>query len=61
MDKRIAQNALNFILSDRMSFKGTDALPLFEVINGLQQEVQDGLTTNPQDGPDQTERRAQNP
>jgi hypothetical protein len=55
MDTRIAQNALNFILSDRMTLKGSDVLPLVEIVNALQQEVQNGPTPNPQDGSDQTE------
>ena len=36
MDKRIAQNALNFFYSDRFDFKGTDFLPLVEVVRELQ-------------------------
>lgn len=36
MDKRIAQNALNFFYSDRFTFKGTDFLPLVEVVRELQ-------------------------
>ena len=36
MDKRLAQNALNFFLSDRFSYKGTDFMPLVEVVRELQ-------------------------
>lgn len=50
MDKRVAQNVLNFLLSDRFSFKGTDIPPLLESINALQKEINDGGTSNPQSG-----------
>jgi hypothetical protein len=55
MDKRIAQNALNFLLSDRMTYKGPDTLPLVEIVRELQKEVEHGNPTNPQSGSDQTE------
>ena len=55
MDKRIAQNGLNFILSDRLTFSGTDFLPLAEFVRDLQAEIinvaaqdsQSGDTTEP--------------
>ena len=50
MDKRIAQNALNFFLSDRFTFKGTDAMPFIEIIRELQAALGDGPETNTQDG-----------
>lgn len=50
MDKRIVQNALNFFLSDRFSFKGTDTLPLVEIIRELQAQLGDGRETDTQDG-----------
>jgi hypothetical protein len=55
MDKRIAQNALNFLLSDRMTYKGPDALPLVEIIRELQKELDHGNTSHPQSGSDQAE------
>jgi len=50
MDSRVAQNALNFILSDRFTFKGTDTLPLVEIITHLQKELDHGAEGNPQSG-----------
>ena len=55
MDQRIAQNALNFLLSDRMTYKGPDTLPLVEIVRALQIEAENGTTTNPQSGPGQAE------
>ena len=54
MDKRIAQNALNFILSDRFSFNGGDFLPLVEIVCELQAVV-NGQTENQPVGDSQTE------
>ena len=54
MDKRIVQNTLNFLLSDRMTFKGSDTLPLVEIVRELQQELDHGTETNPQSGPPET-------
>lgn len=48
MDKRIAQNALNYFLSDKFSFKGSDFLPLAEIVRELQGEIGGG-TEDPQD------------
>ena len=50
MDTRVAQKALNFFLSDRFTFKGTDALPLLEIVTRLQQEINNGPTTDTQGG-----------
>jgi hypothetical protein len=55
MTPRIAQNTLNFLLSDRMTFKGSDTLPLVEIIRELQQELNNGATTDPQGGPAEAE------
>ena len=49
MDKRIATNALNFILSKRFTFTGEDFLPMVEVVRELQAIV-DGQTTNQEGG-----------
>ena len=46
MDKRIAQNALNFILSDRFTFSGEDFLPLVEIVRELQAGI-NGPAENP--------------
>jgi len=48
MDKRVAQNALNFILSKRLTFSGEDFLPLAEVVRELQTELGDGTEADPQ-------------
>jgi hypothetical protein len=50
VDKRIATNALNFILSKRFTYTGEDFLPLVEVVRELQAIV-DGRTTNQESGP----------
>ena len=50
MDKRIAQNVLNFILSDRFTFKGTDVPPLLEIIRELQAHLGDGQPQDSQGG-----------
>ena len=52
MDKRIAQNNLNFLLSDKFSFNGTDFFPLLEIVRELQAVINDGPepAQNPQDG-----------
>ena len=42
MDKRIVQNAINFLLSDRLTFSGEDFLPLAEIIRELQAVVGNG-------------------
>jgi hypothetical protein len=54
MQKRIAQNALNFLLSDRMTYKGSDTLPLVEIVRELQQELDHGTESNPQSGSSET-------
>lgn len=46
MDKRVAQNALNFLLSDRFTFNGEDFLPLTEIVRELQVILNDGAETN---------------
>jgi len=46
MDKRVAQNALNFILSKRLTFSGEDFLPLAEVVRELQAELDNGAKAN---------------
>jgi len=50
MDKRIAQNNLNFLLSKRISYEGTDIMPLIEIIRELQTEIGDGQTAYEQSG-----------
>jgi hypothetical protein len=50
MDKRITQNALNFLLSKRMTFSGEDFLPLAEVVRELQGALNNGHAPNPEDG-----------
>ena len=50
MDQRIAQNALNFLLSDRMTYKGGDTLPLVEIVRELQHELDHGTESNPPSG-----------
>jgi hypothetical protein len=55
MDARIAQNALNFLLSDRMTYKGPDTLALVEIVSELRKEVDHGTAPNPQGGTDQAE------
>lgn len=50
MDKRIAQNGLNFILSERLTFSGTDFIPLAELVRELQAEIVNGTTANTQSG-----------
>ena len=50
MDKRKTQNVLNFLLSDRFTFKGTDTLALLECVVELQREIANGDQANPQDG-----------
>ena len=50
MDKRIAQNVLNFILSDRFTFQGTDVPPLLEIIRELQAHLSDGAAQDSQSG-----------
>ena len=49
MDKRVAQNAVNFFLSKRFTFTGEDFLPLAEVIKELQ-AVLNGPEANPEGG-----------
>lgn len=51
MDKRIVQNALNFLLSKRLTFSGEDFLPLAEIVRELQAQLDsnDGTTTDSQD------------
>jgi hypothetical protein len=49
MDKRITQNALNFLLSKRMTFSGEDFLPLAEVVRELQGAL-NGPAPNPENG-----------
>ncbi len=59
MDKRIAQNGINFILSERFTFSGTDFIPLAEFVRELQaelinvstQDTQGGHTEGPAPGP----------
>jgi len=48
VDKRVAQNALNFILSKRLTFSGEDFLPLAEVVRELQTELGDGAEADTQ-------------
>lgn len=50
MDKRIAQNGLNFILSERLTFSGTDFIPLAEFVRELQAEIINGAKANTQSG-----------
>ncbi len=50
MDKRIAQNALNFFLSERFTFKGPDFLPLMEVVRELQADLLNGPAPDPKSG-----------
>lgn len=50
MNKRIAQNALNFILSDRFTFTGEDLLPAVEVVRELQVFLADGNQANSEGG-----------
>lgn len=52
MDKRVAENARNFIVSDRFTFKGTDIGPLFEVLAALNEEIRRGATSDEKDGTD---------
>lgn len=53
MDKRVAQNAINYFLSDKFSFQGTDFLPLAEIIRELQTVIGDGAEENPPSGHNQ--------
>ena len=46
MDKRIAQNALNFLLSERFTYTGPDFLPLVEVVRELQARLDNGAETD---------------
>lgn len=55
MDSRVARNTINFLLSDRLTFSGADYLPLTEIINALQQELDDGRQSNPPSGSPETE------
>ena len=50
MDKRIAQNALNFILSKRFTITGEDFLAVVEVVRELQSVIADGSAPNPRTG-----------
>ena len=50
MDKRIAQNIQNFLLSDRFTYKGNDTLAVLEAIRELQKVIGDGRTDNAQGG-----------
>jgi len=50
MNKRSAQNALNILLSDRVTFKGTDFPVLLEVVRDLQGDLDNGNETNAQSG-----------
>ena len=50
MDKRVAQNGLNLILSERMNFSGADFIPLAEFVRELQTEIQHGTAQDPQSG-----------
>jgi len=54
VDKRIAQNALNFLLSDRFTYKGPDTLPLVEIVRELTTAIGDGATTNTEGGAPKT-------
>ena len=56
MDKRIAQNALNFILSKRFTFDGEDLLPLVEVVRELQADL-NGPETDGEGGPPEDKAR----
>ena len=49
MDKRIAANGLNFILSKRFNYNGEDFMPLVEFVRELQAIVGDGTESNPKD------------
>lgn len=55
MDKRIAQNIQNFLLSDRFTYKGNDTLAVLEAIRELQKVIGDGRTDNAQGGDTQAE------
>jgi len=53
MDKRIAQNALSYFLSEKFSYNGTDFMPLAEIVRELQAEVGNGTETDTSGGPGQ--------
>jgi hypothetical protein len=50
MDKRIAQNALNFLLSKRFTITGEDFLAVVEVVRELQTVTADGITPDTPSG-----------
>ena len=50
MDKRIANNALNYFLSKKFTFDGTDLMPLVEIVRDLQAIVKDGNPPDTQSG-----------
>ena len=54
MDKRIAENGLNLVLSKRMTFSGEDFLPLAEFVRELQTDIMNGNAQDPKSG-DNTE------
>lgn len=56
MDKRVIQNTLNFLLSDRIKYSGTDIGPLLEIIRVFQTEINnDGTKTDLEGGAPETE------
>ena len=56
MHSRVAQNTLNFLLSDRTKYSGTDIGALIEILRELQDEIkQDGATSDTVSGSPETE------
>lgn len=49
MDNRIAQNALNFFLSKKFTYDGTDFMALVEIVRELQATINESAE-NPQGG-----------
>jgi len=55
MNNRIAQNALNYFLSKKFTFDGTDFSPLLEIVRDLQTDIASGTTANQESGAPETE------
>jgi hypothetical protein len=54
VDKRVASNALNYFLSKKFTYDGTDYLAITEIVRDLQ-EIIGGHTSDPESGHPQTD------
>jgi hypothetical protein len=50
MTPRVAQNVLNFMLSDRLHITGEDILPVAEIVRELQADINNGQKENTENG-----------